>query len=106
MNLIEKLKRFLGLNAGIDLKALIAGGARIIDVRSAAEYANGHVKGSTNIPLGILTNKAGRFKKDEPIITCCASGVRSRSGKAILQSNGFTHVYNGGSWYGLNKYVK
>ncbi|MEY2707719.1 MAG: Rhodanese-like domain, partial [Bacteroidota bacterium] len=33
-----------------DLKALAAQGATIIDVRSKAEYASGHIKGSINIP--------------------------------------------------------
>jgi len=40
------------------------------------------------------------------IVTCCASGMRSRSAKAILLSNGYKHVYNGGSWHNLTAYVK
>jgi rhodanese-related sulfurtransferase len=45
--------------------------------------------------------------KNQPIITCCASGMRSASAKSILQSNGFTQVYNGGGWSSLqNKIAK
>jgi rhodanese-related sulfurtransferase len=47
-----------------------------------------------------------KLKKDKPIITCCASGMRSGSAKAMLQSNGFAQVYNGGSWTNLKKYEK
>jgi len=36
----------------------------------------------------------------KPIITCCASGMRSASAKSILKQNGF-EVYNGGGWTAL-----
>lgn len=106
MAFLEKIKTFLGIGPGIDFGGLIANGARIIDVRTSGEFSGGHLKASVNIPLDTLRNKLGKFKKDEPIITCCASGMRSRSAKAILQSNGFTQVYNGGSWRSLTKYDK
>jgi len=34
-----------------DYKALMAQGARVIEVRSVGEYKNGHINGSENIPL-------------------------------------------------------
>jgi rhodanese-related sulfurtransferase len=44
----------------------------------------------------------GKLKdKNKPIITCCASWMRSASAKSILTSNGYTQVYNGSGWYGL-----
>jgi phage shock protein E len=42
-----------------------------------------------------------QFKKDQMIITCCASGMRSASAKSILKTNGFLAVYNGGGWQSL-----
>jgi rhodanese-related sulfurtransferase len=42
-----------------------------------------------------------RIKKDIPLITCCASGMRSASAKSILLSKGYTEVYNGGGWASL-----
>ena len=46
-----------------------------------------------------------KIKKDKPVIVCCASGMRSGAAKGVLQSNGFTQVYNAGSWHKLTKYV-
>ncbi|HEY5328033.1 MAG TPA: rhodanese-like domain-containing protein [Mucilaginibacter sp.] len=106
MGIIGEIKKFLGVGAGVNLGEIIAGGAKIIDVRTPGEFAGGHVSGSVNIPLNMLTGKLGKLKKDQAIITCCASGMRSRSAKAILQSNGFTQVYNGGGWHNLTKYEK
>ena len=43
--------------------------------------------------------------KNKPIITCCASGMRSASAKSILKSNGFSQVYNGGGWSSLRNKI-
>ncbi|MFZ1528943.1 MAG: rhodanese-like domain-containing protein [Ferruginibacter sp.] len=84
-----------------DYRALMLQGAQIIDVRTQGEYRGGHIKGSVNIPLNILAANAGKIKKDKPVITCCASGMRSAQAKSILKSKGFEEVYNGGGWMGL-----
>jgi rhodanese-related sulfurtransferase len=47
-----------------------------------------------------------KLKKDNPVITCCASGMRSGQAKTMLQANGFKEVYNAGSWYNLKKFEK
>ena len=99
--MIELLKRMLGLGPRVNYKELIANGAKIVDVRTPNEYKSGNIKGSINLPLQSLSSNLGRLKKDEVIITCCASGMRSSSAKSILKSNGFTKVYNGGSWINL-----
>ena len=89
-----------------NLSELISRGALVIDVRTPAEYASGHLKQAVNIPLGNLHARLGKLRKDRPIITCCASGMRSSSARSILKSNGFGEVYNGGSWHSLRKYEK
>lgn len=99
--MIELLKRILGLGPKVNYKELIANGAKIVDVRTPNEYKSGNIKGSINLPLQTLSSNLGRLKKDEVIITCCASGMRSSSAKSLLKSNGFTQVYNGGSWINL-----
>ena len=43
------------------------------------------------------------LKKNQIVITCCASGMRSASAKNILLKNGFKEVHNGGSWSGLER---
>jgi len=99
--MIATLKKLLGIGPATDFKVLRKQGAQIIDVRTKAEYAAGHIKGSINIPLNNLSNHYAKMKKDAPVITCCASGVRSAQAKSILTANGFTNVYNGGGWRSL-----
>ncbi len=103
--MIGLLKKMLGLGPKVNLGELIQNGAVIVDVRSRGEYQGGHVKGSVNIPLDQLSQIKQKVKnKDQAIITCCASGMRSASAKGILRSQGYTNVHNGGSWYSLRSY--
>jgi rhodanese-related sulfurtransferase len=54
----------------------------------------------------MLPNQYSKLKKDETIITCCASGMRSASAKSLLQSKGFLKVYNGGGWSSLQSKIQ
>ncbi|MCE9538159.1 MAG: rhodanese-like domain-containing protein [Bacteroidetes bacterium] len=82
-------------------------GAVILDVRSNGEYSGGHIKGSINIPVDQLSKNLSKLKdKNKPIITVCASGMRSASAKSILKSNGYTQVHNGGGWGSLQNKIK
>lgn len=100
--MINLIKRLLGLGPKTDYRELVKNGAIILDVRSTGEYAGGHIKGSINIPVDQLGNNLVKLKdKKKPIITCCASGMRSATAKSILQGAGYEEVYNGGGWYGL-----
>ncbi len=105
--MIQLLKNILGLGPKVDIGELVKNGAVIVDVRSRGEYASGHVKGSVNIPLDQLDGGLKKFKdKNQAIITCCASGMRSSSAKSYLKNAGYTNVHNGGSWVSLRKYGK
>jgi phage shock protein E len=99
--MIDKIKKLLGIEPPPDYKALMKQGAQIIDVRTRGEYSDGHIRGSINIPLDRLPDNLSKIKKDKPVITCCASGMRSASAKGILKSKGFKEVYNGGGWMRL-----
>ncbi|MBN8698762.1 MAG: rhodanese-like domain-containing protein [Chitinophagales bacterium] len=89
-----------------DYTDLLQRGAVIVDVRSRGEYAGGHIKGSLNIPLDQLQGNLSKLKdKNKPVITCCASGMRSASARAILKSNGYSEVYNGGGWASLQNKI-
>ena len=89
-----------------DIGALINAGATIVDVRTAKEYAMGNLHESRNIPLDSLAANLGTISRDKPVITCCASGVRSGIARKLLISKGYPEVYNGGSWVSLKKYRK
>ena len=81
----------------------IEDGAVVIDVRTPAEYHGGHLNSSKNIPLDRLPASLGKLDKNKPVITCCASGMRSGSAARILKAEGF-EVLNGGGWMSLQRY--
>lgn len=100
--MINKLKNMLGLGPKKNFAQLRKEGAIILDVRTKGEYAGGHIKGSINIAVSQLKQNLHHLTdKNKAIITCCASGLRSSAAKSILKSNGYTQVYNGGSWISL-----
>ena len=67
--------------------------AVLLDVRTNEEYADGHIEGSINLPIG-ETNRAGTVitDKDGPIYVYCRSGNRSERAAAYLKGNGYTKV--------------
>jgi rhodanese-related sulfurtransferase len=80
-----------------DIAQLIGSGAVIVDVRTTGEYADGHVKGAINIPLGEITQNLHQLRKDKPVITCCRSGARSGQAMQELRQHGYD-AHNGGPW--------
>lgn len=99
--MINFFKKLFG-SESVDYKNLVQNGAQIIDVRTAAEYKNKHLRNSKNIPLQNLRGSLKTLDKSKPVITVCASGARSGSAKTILQDAGF-EAYNGGGWSNLEK---
>lgn len=53
----------MGFGPKVDISALIAQGATVVDVRTPAEYKDGHVKGSINLPLQTLGSQMNKLKK-------------------------------------------
>lgn len=105
--IINTIKKLLGIRteAKADYKTLVQGGAQIIDVRTPAEFSAGHIPNSINIPLTHITKKIARVAKDQQIILCCASGMRSASARSALLTMGYLHVHDGGSWSSLMKVI-
>jgi phage shock protein E len=99
------IKNMFGKPDTMALKELINNGAFLVDVRTPAEFSEGHVKGSVNIPLGQLQAQLAKFKGKDKIIVFCRSGARSSQAKSILESNGFTNVINGGTWVDIKKLI-
>ncbi|HVB03357.1 MAG TPA: rhodanese-like domain-containing protein [Chitinophagaceae bacterium] len=105
--MLDAIKNALGFGPKEDFAALLRQGAIILDVRSKEEYAGGHIKGSINIPVNTLKNNLSRLKdKNQPIIACCASGMRSSMANSILKSNGYLKVHNGGAWSSLENKIR
>jgi len=73
-------------------------GAFFLDVRTSAEWDQGHIARSTLIPLDELPSRMNELPRDQDIVVVCKSGARSKEGAAILRQAGFTRVtcMNGG----------
>ena len=80
------------------LPELKKNGAQLIDVRSQAEFISAHAPGSINIPLQEFGARLNEIDKSKPVVLCCASGTRSGMAAILLKKNGFSQVYNIGSW--------
>lgn len=79
------------LDQGV-LKAQSTPGAVLLDVRTEAEYAQGHVPGSVNLPLDQLG--AISYSKDTPLFVYCRSGARSGRGVEYLKRAGYEKAVN------------
>ncbi len=69
------------------------GSATLLDVRTPAEYARGHVEGFVNIPVDELREHIDELEKTKPVYVICQSGLRSYIACRILTGNGFD-AYN------------
>jgi rhodanese-related sulfurtransferase len=78
----------------------------IIDVRTPQEFAEGHIEQSVNIPLDRITGRTGELRRYKKITVVCLSGKRSNEAKKLLETSGFTNVYDGGSWESLYDFNK
>ncbi|MCH5212095.1 MAG: S-layer homology domain-containing protein [Oscillospiraceae bacterium] len=77
---------------------LMENGALLVDVRSADDYATGHIKGSISTPIdNIISDPRAAFmgiESDTTIIVYCRRGTNSRRAVQILNEAGYTSVYN------------
>jgi len=76
-----------------------ASNATVVDVRTAAEFASGHLQGAVNIDVTAsdFTAKIGALPKDATYLLYCRSGTRAGQALTIMQQQGFAHVTNLGS---------
>lgn len=87
--------------------ALEAGDTRLVDTRSSAEYAEGHLPGAVSLPWDTLLDDgwlrpadavaetlagAGLADPEAPVIVYCAEGVRAGHTLFVLELMGWTDV--------------
>ena len=77
----------------------------IIDVRTATEYQDGHLKNAINIPYTEIKERIKEYvtDKEEKIILYCRSGRRSGIAENILKEMGYKNVINAGAFEELKK---
>jgi phage shock protein E len=71
-------------------------GLVVIDVRTAEEFAAGHVEGAMNIDVQrpSFAAEIGRFDRDGDYLVYCRTGNRSAVATAAMEDMGFTSVRN------------
>lgn len=78
-------------------------GAVILDVRTQAEWNEGHSEGAKHIVLNTIPEHIEEIKSfEKPVIAVCKSGGRSQSATDFLSQHG-VDVINGGPWQNVDK---
>ena len=83
-----------------DAQSHLKNGALLVDVRTAGEYASGHLPSAINIPLDEIEVSLPRHEKDknQVILLHCQSGTRSGVAKRRLNALGYANAFNLGSY--------
>lgn len=84
-------------NADQFLELSAKSGVQLLDVRTADEYKNGHIKNALQadwLNQQQFTDRVQYLDKSKPVLVYCASGGRSAKAAAWLSQNGFSKVVN------------
>ncbi|MGA0185226.1 MAG: rhodanese-like domain-containing protein [Ilumatobacteraceae bacterium] len=89
-----------------DLKSLLDGAVRLIDVRERDEYSSGHIPGAINAPLSELADHVEKFRSPDVVYVVCQAGGRSAKACEALEGAGLTGLVNvlggTGAWKARN----
>ncbi|MDQ6982226.1 MAG: rhodanese-like domain-containing protein [Mariprofundus sp.] len=66
----------------------------LLDVRTPEEYAEGHIKGATLIPVQVLAERINAVPHDKQVYIYCHSGTRSARASKLLAGHGYTNIEN------------
>lgn len=95
----------LGSGSGSDdaAREALDAGALVLDVRTPAEFAQGHVPNALNIPFDQLAARVEELPaKDRPIVLYCRSGRRSAIAARTLRDRGFSNLVDVGPMSALS----
>jgi phage shock protein E len=87
---------------GSKAKKLVAGGAKLVDVRGADEYGVKHIEGAENAPVETIDD-TDLGPKETPLVLYCSSGARSARAATTLRSKGYKNVYELGAMSNWDK---
>lgn len=85
---------------------------QLIDVRTPAEYAEGHIKNSKNINITgeDFDAQVALLDKSKPVLLYCKSGMRSAKASLRLKELGFENITDldggFGTWRNANKPIE
>lgn len=91
-----------GEHPQVDMDAVLAAPAAekpfLLDVRTAQEFAAGHLPGATNIPVDELRERLNELPRDQKIAAYCQVGQRGYLATRILLQSGFSAANIGGGY--------
>jgi rhodanese-related sulfurtransferase len=74
---------------------LVTAGITVVDVRTPAEFASGHVPGAVNIPYDEMARRYGELgPPSTAVLIYCKTGRRSGLATTTLREKGFTQIYD------------
>ncbi|TXD46880.1 rhodanese-like domain-containing protein [Polaribacter sp. IC073] len=86
-----------------EIKEYLDKEAVILDVRTLAEWNEGHIESSKHVVLSLIPLEIEQIKAwGKPVIAVCKSGGRSGQATQFLAQNG-VDVINGGPWQNVAK---
>ena len=77
-----------------------AGAPLVLDVRSADEFASGHVPGAVNISHEQVSARVGELDATRDVVVYCERGPRAAKAAAVLSAAGFTVKHLAGDMNG------
>ena len=78
-----------------------ANAVMVIDVRSRAEWNEGHLASANHIPLGELPRALAALPRDRPIAVYCQGGTRSAVASSLLSAAAIEAVNVPAGWPGI-----
>lgn len=81
-------------SAGETARAWVASGALLLDVRTPAEFAAGHLEGAINIPVQQLEERVDEIPNGRPLVVYCQSGRRSAKAVELLRAGGHEAIFD------------
>ena len=66
----------------------------VIDVRTANEYASGHIPGAINIPFDQVAQRISEIETPQGAILYCMVGPRARKGESALLAAGYKKAFH------------
>ncbi len=95
----EKVETVRSISANV-MKAVVTGGAEVLDVRKPGEWSVSHLKDAQFVPLAGMPANTKSFDKNKTYIVHCGGGYRSMTAISIMKREGFKNLINVNGGFG------
>jgi len=89
---LNRARAGAGVNATQAVQMINQRQAVVVDVRSADDYAAGHITHAKSVPLAELEQKAAALPKNRPLLVVCEQGRQAAQAAGKLKALGHTEV--------------